>query len=270
MTAPTPTPQATDEWAAEHTVLALRTVTADGTSHGGYRYDLTPGAVNAAPDWNAKPECGGGLHVLVEAQGNWGLLDWSADAKALIVRVRRDEIVHIDAQKAKVPRLRVERVTTLASALCALACDAATITRIVDETLRRAKDGASSGYGSRLASSEYGSRLASSGYGSQLASSGNDSRLASSGYGSQLASSGYGSQLASSGDDSRLASSGDDSLILGAYGATAKAGKGGCIALAWKTKTGKPRVSVGYVGDDLKPDTWYRVNDRGAFVEVRS
>ena len=243
MTAPTPTPQATDEWAAEHPVRALRTVTADGTSHGGYRYDLTPGAVNAAPDWNAKPECGGGLHVLVEAQGNWGLLDWSADAKALIVRVRRDEIVHIDAQKAKVPRLRVERVTTLASALCALACDAATITRIVDETLRRAKDGASSGSASRLASS---------------------------GYGSQLASSGYGSQLASSGDDSRLASSGDDSLILGAYGATAKAGKGGCIALAWKTKTGKPRVSVGYVGDDLKPDTWYRVNDRGAFVEVRS
>jgi hypothetical protein len=38
--------------------------------------------------------------------------------------------------------------------------------------------------------------------------------------------------------------------------------------LAWRTEAGKPRVSVGYVGDDLKPNTWYRVNERGEFIEV--
>ena len=99
---------------------------------------------------------------------------------------------------------------------------------------------------------------AASGYRSQLAASGNYSRLAASG---------DGSQLAASGDGSRLAASGDGSLVMGSYGSRAKAAQNGAIALAWWDGT-RPRIAVGYVGEELKADTWYRLDDKGNFVEV--
>ena len=118
------------------------------------------------------------------------------------------------------------------------------------------------------ASSGNDSKLAASGDGSKLAASGNYSHLAASGNYSYLAASGYSSHLAASGDDSHLAASGDNSLIMGAYGSQAKVGAHGAIALAWKDVNGHPRISVGYVGEALKADTWYQVDDAGNFVEV--
>ena len=123
-----------------------------------------------------------------------------------------------------------------------------------------------------------GSKLAASGNGSKLAASGNDSKLAASGYGSQLAASGYGSQLAASGNDSKLAASGNDSkLAASGYGSIAmaaaieckaRAAAGGCIALTrWDGK--RYRVSVGYVGEGLKADTWYELDSSGKFVESK-
>ena len=117
------------------------------------------------------------------------------------------------------------------------------------------------------AASGNGSQLAASGYGSQLAASGNDSRLAASGNDSRLAASGNDSQLAASGYGSRLAASGNDSLVMGAYNSRAKAAQNGAIALAWNDGT-RPRIAVGYVGETLKADTWYRLDDKGNFVEV--
>ena len=97
-----------------------------------------------------------------------------------------------------------------------------------------------------------------SGNHSQLAASGNHSRLAASGDDSQLAASGYRSQLAASGDGS---------LVMGSYGSRAKAAQNGAIALAWWDGT-RPRIAVGYVGETLKADTWYRLDEKGTFVEV--
>ena len=87
-----------------------------------------------------------------------------------------------------------------------------------------------------------------------------------SGYASQLAASGYASQLAAAGDASRLAASGSNSLVMGAYNGRAKAGPNGAIALAWYDGT-RPRIAVGYVGETLKADTWYRLDEKGTFVE---
>ena len=129
------------------------------------------------------------------------------------------------------------------------------------------KSDASSGNDSKLAASGYGSKLAASGSDSKLAASGNYSKLAASGDGSKLAASGYRSQLAASGNDSRLAASGDNSLIMGAYGSHAKAGPNGAFAIAWHDGN-HPRIAVGYVGEGLRADTWYRVDDAGNFVEV--
>ena len=109
--------------------------------------------------------------------------------------------------------------------------------------------------------------VAASGDSSRLAASGDGSQLAASGYGSQLAASGYSSRLAASGNDSHLAASGDRSLVMGSYGSRAKAAQNGAIALAWWDGT-RPRIAVGYVGEELKADTWYRLDDKGNFVEV--
>ena len=77
--------------------------------------------------------------------------------------------------------------------------------------------------------------------------------------------SGNHSRLAASGNYSRLAASGDDSLVMGAYNSRAKAAQNGAIALAWHDGT-RPRIAVGYVGEGLEADTWYRLDDNGAFV----
>ena len=126
---------------------------------------------------------------------------------------------------------------------------------------------AASGNGSQLAASGNGSQLAASGNGSQLAASGDYSQLAASGDYSKLAASGYGSQLAASGDGSKLAASGYGSIAIAAsLKCKAKTGKNGCIALTWHDGN-RYRISVGYVGEGLKSDTWYRLGDYGEFVE---
>ncbi len=163
---------------------------------------------------------------------------------------------------------------------------------------------ASSGYGSKAASSGYGSKAASSGDGSTAASSGNCSTAASSGdnskaassgngstaassgdcstaassgYGSKAASSGYGSKAASSGDGSTAASSGNCStaassgdntiaMVAGLNG-QAKAGPNGFFTLVWFDGKRNRPVS-GLVGEnDIKADTWYKVNEIGALQE---
>ena len=104
---------------------------------------------------------------------------------------------------------------------------------------------------------------------SQLAASGDYSKLAASGYYSQLAASGDSSKLAASGDCSQLAASGDSSIaVASSPNCKAKAGKNGAIVLTrWVESENRYRVSVGYVGENIKADTWYKIDDQGNFVE---
>ena len=122
---------------------------------------------------------------------------------------------------------------------------------------------AASGDSSQLAASGNSSKLAASGNFSQLAASGDSSQLAASGYSSQLAASGDFSQLAASGNFSKLAASGEKSIAVAASpGCKAKAVEGGCIVLRWTDDTGRPRVCVGYIGEnDIKAGVWYEVKN---------
>ena len=118
-------------------------------------------------------------------------------------------------------------------------------------------------------SSGYSSKLAASGYCSKLAASGYYSKLAASGYCSQLAASGDYSKLAASGDYSQLELNGKDSIGAGiGINNKAKGKDGNWIVLAeWKNY--KPiHVKVGKIGEGLKEDVWYTLED-GEFVEVR-
>jgi hypothetical protein len=49
-----------------------------------------------------------------------------------------------------------------------------------------------------------------------------------------------------------------------------KAAADGCIALMWRDKENeRPRLSVGYIGENLKADTWYAVDEKGNFIETK-
>ncbi|MCA4320231.1 hypothetical protein [Acinetobacter baumannii] len=120
-------------------------------------------------------------------------------------------------------------------------------------------------------SKEASSRLAASGRYSRLAASGRYSRLAASGRYSQLAASGDDSQLAASGFNSRLAASGENSVIASSgLDSTFQIGKGGCAAIAYQDEQEKIRFAVAYEGENVKANTWYKVNAKGEFVEVET
>ena len=137
-------------------VRVLRTCKADGTSYNGFKWPLEEGAVVECPDWKPLAECGNGLHGLLDGEGDWGLLDWSVEAKALVVEVEAGTIVEIGG-KVKFPRAVVRRVGVLAGLLCELVCDAGRIVEQVKELI------AASGHRSRLAASGHRSQLAASG-----------------------------------------------------------------------------------------------------------
>ena len=83
----TPAPKA--ETAEIAWSYGVRTWSKDGTSHGGFRWDLTPGARTEAPDWQARPECGRGLHANKDGWGDWSLLGLDASGAGKIIGIIR-------------------------------------------------------------------------------------------------------------------------------------------------------------------------------------
>ena len=84
----------------EANVLVLRTCNPDMTSHRGFRWPES-GPV-ACTDWSAEPSCGGGLHGLLWGEGDGALLNWSEDARWLVVEVPATSLVDL-AGKVKFP-----------------------------------------------------------------------------------------------------------------------------------------------------------------------
>src|SRR5579885_2481556 len=126
----------------------------------------------------------------------------------------------------------------------------------------------SSGNSAKIGSSGYSAKIGSSGYSAQIGSSGDYAQIGSSGDSAQIGSSGDYAQIGSSGNYAKIEASGKKSIIVAfGYKAIAKAGDDGCIALAWWDEK-RPRLAVGYVGEGLKADTWYRV-ENGVLVEAK-
>lgn len=77
--------------------LILRKCQKNGLSSNNFYYGKV-GDIVTAPDWNPIPECGNGLHGLLEGNGEWLLLygdDW------LIIEANESDIVEIDECKCK-------------------------------------------------------------------------------------------------------------------------------------------------------------------------
>ena len=77
-------------------VLVLRTCAADLTSKNGFVWPSSGHVL--CPDWAPTAECGHGLHGLLWGAGDGSLLDWSLDAKWLVVAVEPSQLVALDGK----------------------------------------------------------------------------------------------------------------------------------------------------------------------------
>ena len=117
-----------------------------------------------------------------------------------------------------------------------------------------------------------GYRSASSATGYQSASSATGYQSASSATGDQSASSATGDQSASSATGYRSASSAKgNNAVAAAFGLHSKAmaDETGMIVVAWwDENVNRKRLTVGYVGEDVEANVWYRADNAGKLVKV--
>ncbi len=85
----------------------------------------------------------------------------------------------------------------------------------------------------------------------------------------QIGASGNSTRIGASGNSTRINATGENAVIACAgKDCRARASTNGVMALPWFDEaTQRTRIAVGYVGEDLKADTWYEVK-AGRFVEV--
>jgi hypothetical protein len=246
------------------------------------------GEILVAEDYDPSPICGGGLHGLLNGFGDWSLLDWGVNAKAILFEPVECDWVDIGGDKVKVQKAKIVEIGKLPALLAKTF-----ITQIVLETQQTkagwskkstdnnedsaqigssgdsAKIGSSGDY-AKIGSSGHSAKIGSSGYSAKIGSSGHYAKIGSSGHSAKIGSSGDSAQIGSSGYSAKIEATGIDSVITSAgVNCTGKVGENGALALTYKDKKGRYRIAVGYEGEGLKAGVLYQVNETGEFVEVQ-
>ncbi len=86
-------------------MYGLRKIAKDGkNSYNDFVWPLEVGADVEAPDWNSEPNCGGGLHCLPNARGDWYLLSGEYWA---VLKFNKKDMVQIDSEKCKVRKCKI-------------------------------------------------------------------------------------------------------------------------------------------------------------------
>ena len=242
-------------------VMVVRFVNADGSSSKmrfqdgksvetdtPFVYPLTVGCRVFAPDWNPTPVCGGGLHGWP-----WGFslgdgkdCDWSATW--LVFGVRPDDVIPIDGKiKFRTGVLRF--VGSWSDAMLF----------VLDGQMAWVRHASS---GAATASGDSGAATAS-GYSGAATASGDSGAATASGDSGAATASGYSG--AATAKDKAL------SAVVTGLNGRARAPEFGFIALAWWNETeARTEMRCSLVGNksgQLKPNTWYMLDERGEFEE---
>ena len=86
-------------------MYGLRKIKIDGKNQfNNFIWPLEVGAEVEAPDWNPVPECGGGLHCLPNASGDWGLLEGEYWA---VLKFNKKDMVWVDFGKSNVKKCKI-------------------------------------------------------------------------------------------------------------------------------------------------------------------
>ncbi|WP_296652790.1 hypothetical protein [Paraburkholderia sp.] len=133
-----------------------------------------------------------------------------------------------------------------------------------------AQIGSSGNYAQIGSSGDY-AQIGSSGNSAQIGSSGDYARIGSSGDYAQIGSSGYYARIGSSGNYAQIVAAGENAVIaVAGFGAQFKVGPNASVSVAYLDSNERARFAVGYVGENIKADTWYRVTESGVFEEVET
>jgi hypothetical protein len=237
----------------------LRTCNADMIAHNGFKWPES-GPVECT-DWDPKPQCGNGLHGLLNGEGEGLLLNWDHAAKWLVVEVLASEVVAIDNAKVKVPRGVVlfagDRMG--ATDLIATLCPASRA--IVGYT-------ATAGYGGTATAGARGTATAgydgtaTAGYGGTATAGARGTATA--GYDGTATAGVDGTATAGVGG---TATAGARGTATAGYGGTATAGYGGVLNIRWYDGT-RYRIATFYIGENgIKPNVAYKC-ESGKAIKV--
>jgi len=231
-------------------VLVLKSVNADMTSKNGFKYPEN-GTV-ACTDWEPTPECGNGLHGLLWGEGNYSLLNWTADAKWLVIKVT--EFVKIDNDKVKFPSGVVVFCGDRLGA-----CDY--IRAHGNKGLKFSLTATAGNYGTATAGD---AGTATAGY--KGTATAGDAGTATAGYKGTATAGDAGTATAGK---YGTATAGDAGTATAGYKGTALSGDYGAISLEGYANGNYFKV-VSAVGgkSTLKAKTKYKLNDNNEFVEA--
>ena len=253
-------------------VLLLRTCGPDGEAYEDFRWPLEIGAVVRPAKWDPNPErdCGDALHGLLGGQGDGSLLNWSENAKWLVVSADADDVLPARAGKNRFREGRVEFVGDRKGAtdyLMERGCLA-----VVGSLVTAGDWGtATAGYRGTATAGDWGTATAgyegtaTAGYrgtataGDRGTATAGDWGTATAGY-RGTATAGYRG----------TATAGDRGTATAGYEGTATAGDWGTIeVLRWDGA--RYRRVVGYIGEDgIKSGVAYRVSADGkSLVEAK-
>jgi hypothetical protein len=252
---------------AKKTVLILRTCKPDMTSHAGFRWPES-GPVEAK-DWKRTEACGNGLHGWLWGAGDWSLKQGGDGIKWLVVEVVEADLIDLGG-KVKFPRGNV--LQTYGHWHEAMAFIRARLLESVktQATASGRKECASatgySGHASATGYSGHASATGNSGHASATGDYGHASATGDYGHASATGSSGHAS---ATGDYGHASATGSSGWAAAGYSGRAKAAENGVLSILWwDEKSNRPRLAIGYVGEDgIKADTFYVVRD-GALVEL--
>ena len=222
-------------------VLILKTVNAQGLSHGGFAWPEIGGEV-VAPDWDSTPICGGGLHGALWGEGDGELFDFSSDAIWLVFEA--DEYVNLGG-KVKAPR-GIVRARGDRESVTAWLAKKRPDASIIGGTSTAGNHGTSTAGDGGTSSAGYrGTATAGAG---GTAAAGNEGTAAAGYRGTATAG------------DGGTAAAGDRGTAAAGDGGTSTAGDGGIILIKYYDyAASRKRICVGYVGEDgIKANTPYR------------
>ena len=277
---------------ADGEVLILKRIPQDRKTYGGFVWPSGVGTVIEAPDWNDRPECGGGLHGW---PWGWGLgdgMDYDIIGDVWLVLGAKPEDVIGELSggaKCKARRVAIRLEGSFGDAMKKVAGGfAATLEHAAEEgSVDNYSTSAANGYNSTSAANGDNSKSAANGDNSKSAANGNYSTSAANGYNSTSAANGNYSKSAANGDNSKSAANGDNSKSAanGNYSKSAANGKNtlsavlgnngqvmvgerGAFALAYWSDVDGWRFLTGKAGENgIEANRWYEVKD-GQIVEV--
>ena len=255
--------------------LILRTCAADMSSYNGFIWPREGRA--AAPDWEPSKECGRGLHGFLNGEGDGSLASWADDAVWIAAWVPTEELIELDG-KVKFPWADVAVAGTREEAIAFLRAngctgaivgatitggDGATITGGVGATITGGVGATITGGDGATITGGDGATI-TGGDGATI--TGGDGATITGGYGATITG---GDRATITGGDRATITGGDGATITGGDRATITGGDGATIVIRyWNGQRYKTAVfDVGEAG--VKPNTPYRVNDKGELQEVQ-